>query len=297
LASCQPEVDKFELDEFDAPGDVYDALNIIQNDETIRVISIDNETTLMVDRILFYFPSNIFLDENNEIVTHDIEIRTIILNEKRDFLKYDISSEDENHVILETELAFSLQAYKNNRPLHVNPASNGITVQIFDAQPKEESLYLLDDNEQNNLWVMHQTDVASGELFVELNGMGFDTTGYEVVLNSLSWFGLQSPLNRPLFTSICLKLLESNTPANTRAFLLYDDYNICQRLNLSAKGECELTSLPAGVEGNIVVIAHKGEDKLELAWKREFVDNAIRDVEIEPIRVTEEEFISLVESL
>ena len=297
LASCQPEVDKFEITEFEATGDVSDALSLIQNQNSSHTISLENDMTLAIDRLLFTFPADVFVDGNNNIVTNEIELKTIILNKQRDLLKYDVSSEDVNHVLLETELAFSIAAFQNGNRLSINPTSNGITVQVFDDAPRQQAMYKIENSNQDDLWSINATEVSSGELFVEYNGGGLDTTGYEFILKDLAWISLQSEMDHSNFTSICLKLLDSNTPANTRAFLLYDDFNTCQRLNLSAKGECALTVVPAGIEGSIVVLAHKGLDRLELALKREFVDNTIRDVEIEPIRILPDEFISVVEGL
>ncbi len=297
LISCQPEVDKFVPNEYIAAGDYNDVLQGLQNLEIQKTISIDNGGVIELDKSLVYFSSNSFINQNNEVVQGQIQINIVEVNQNNDMVKYDIPSINDDEILLEAETVLSIRAFQGDDQLRINPNSQGIVVYVFDDQPEAVNLYAPGQNQFEGGWVEQMTQIESGDLEVNLEGYENDTTGYRFILEDLGWISLQKEVLVSDYTTLCLELLESNTPQNTRAYILYDNVNTCQRLAISSMTDCATTAVPLEFEGTIVILAHKGGQQSEAASRRIVVTANLEKIEIDPIRMSEEEILEFIERL
>ena len=295
--ACQTEVDKFVPYEIMAPGDFEDVLEPMQNLSVDKIINADDGGIIELNKSVLYVPPLTFLEQNNETAHGDIILRVVEINEKSDLIKYDHSSMNNQGVLLNFETTMRIEGWKNNSPLKFNPESEGITVMVFDSQPESYDVYRRDGESPDASWELTGNEVTLGEISFEYGNYFIDSTGYQFILKDLSWISLQKEINPSAYTSLCLELLESNTPANTRAFILYDNANTCQRLEVSPTSDCAITAVPMEFEGTIVVLAHKGGDQSEAASRRIILSGNQANVELEPIRMSEEEILEFIEKL
>ena len=294
---CQTEVDKFVPYEFIAPGDFEDVLAPLQNLAAENIVIAENGGLIELNNSVLYVPPRAFIRQNNEQAEGEVIVSVVEINKKADLIKYDLTSTNNLGDLMEFRTTFFIEAYQNGVALDFDPDGDGLKVLIFDGQPTAYEVYEQQEEVEEATWQLSNVAMETGNITFEHGNYFIDTLGYQLAIKESKWYSLQRELSATAYTSLCLELLESNTPTNTRAFMVYDNANTCQRLMVSPTSDCAMTTVPVEFEGTIVVLAHKGGDQAEAVSKRIVISANEPVVELEPIRMTQDEILSFVEKL
>ena len=301
LFSCQNEVDKFEVNEFIAPGEYDDALTIIQDRAQTEIINNTVGGTIELERAILKFEPTTFIDQSGEAIDGDVQISFVELIEQKDFIKYDLSTEYGDNKLLSAAYMLNIMASKNGKPLFLNPQAPTPIVYVLDENPRAISLFNSNKSGPDQWWEKSNAEVKFGAIAYEVNGMSFDAKGYEFSIENLNWVSIQRELQISGQSQLCLKLPDSNTPNNTQAFIMYDNVNSCQRLLVSSSANCAMTNLPLEFEGKIVIISHKGElngrEHIEAESRRLVVMANMPNLEMMPPFVGKIKLIPFIEEL
>lgn len=298
--SCQNEVDKFETDIFVAPGDFNDALEIIQN--LAQVETLDNQTGAVFSyyKLQIEIAPQTFLDENDEVILGEVEIEVIEAFRQRDFMKYNLATETVDKELLEAVAMLRLQATAGGLPVTIDKL-NPVVIKVMDDGQESNTMYSPVYLNEQLFWQPFGEEVAATSFQVTKDGQVIDTTGYQIEISSQEFIAVQHALSNDETTTICLDLLDSNTPSNTIAYLLYEDINVCQRLSVSNTVQCAETAVLADYNAVLVVIAHKGDvggrEHLEAGSKPLNSMTTNVNVDLRPTLIDREELTNLVEEL
>ena len=301
LPSCQNEVDKFVPDEFIGPGDYQDALILIQNMEREFYFDIEKGITMAVGRSVISIPPHAFIYRDNSPVAGRVLLTVTEIHQQKDFIKYDFATEDMDGKILEAEVFTRVAAKNNVENLKVNTSADPIVITTFDDTPEMGSVYELVKIDQANFWEETNTFVKVGAVTVEYQGAVKDTSGYQFEVTSSNWMGIQRTVQVADFSAMCLDLLDSNTPENTRAYLVFDEFNTCLRLNVSNTVDCVDSNVPLNENGVLVVLAHKGmlngTDLIEAGSEYVTINGPSTVVDLQPRLIPKEELLPFIEGL
>ena len=301
LWSCQSEVDKFDPIEFIAPGDFNDALDLVQDLKRVETLTNEIGASIMMQNGVINLPAHAFVSLSGEPIEGEVELSIIEIGSNKDMIKYDISTADNNGALLSAEAMVYLEAKQNDLRLKLNSVGENGTVYFFDENPQTCSIYNRSTGLENNAWFLDNGAVTKGVINLQIDGLPFDTTGYRIELKNLNWISLQKELAIASYSELCLELTDSNTPNNTRAYIMFDNVNSCQRLQVSSSANCALTNVPVEFEGKLVVFAHKGplngEAQIEVESHRVIINSGPLEFDLTPTRVDEAMFVDFFRDL
>ncbi len=300
IFACQNEVDKFVPEIFIPPGDFHDALEIIQNLD--QVFEIDNRTggILELGKSQLAFPPEVFIDESNQIVDGIIQVEIIEIANQRDIIKYNLATETHDGELLESIGMLNIQAKFDGKSLMLAPGKK-FSIQLITDINQNAASYERTIQDDITQWSKLSQYIHNGDITIWHDGAWKDTTGYQLDWDQLGWVALLSEINISTLTSVCLELLDSNSPDNSLVYLMYDDLKACQRLTVSNTIDCGISMAPSGYTGKVVLLAHKGMvdnlEYMEAGVKEIGLGPGEIQIDMSPTFVAKDELLQFVENL
>lgn len=258
----------------------------------------------------FHCTAGIFVTQDDEPVTGDVELEILEIYSKSDMVKYNILPISSDKQVLDSGGEIRIIARKNGEELKLAP-NEKLLIQTTtpDANSLMELFYGVEVDEPlapgGKLFSWDEAD-GNPDIWNNVNAWEWQDSltqnwsfGYVFETTQLGWINIDRFLKEPdiELTQVCLELPAEYDPTNTVALIVFEDINSVMPMwgDPDLEMFCQV-NIPVNYDVKMVVISEQGDDTYYYSEEAVTVTNDMM-VEMTPILEGFESVISAIEKL
>lgn len=203
-----------------------------------NLIGSNGKTITFSDRLKLVFPPNAFINQSGTIISGNVEIKVLLMDQKADFVRT-LKSTRNGNISLETDLGICILASANGQALNIAPTASyqiriGNEDNIVKQQMRlfrgEESGTISTQLLMDPLFTWQEASLNQFQLaiFKQAGSAGSnDIEQYAITTNQLRWILVARPLtNIGSLGKLNVILPPNFTNKNSLVFMTTDEYNL-----------------------------------------------------------------------